>query len=974
MARLRTLGALGLTDSRGQTIDSILSRQRRVALLVYLAVEGHGGFLRRETLFPVFWPEMDQARARAALRQSLYILRADLGDGALVTRGAEEVGVGEALECDALLFEREATGGRPEDAMARYGGPFLHGFYIPDAPEFERWVEGRRAALTRIAAGCERTLAREAIDRGDLADAAHHYRRSLALEPTDESAVRALMSALESAGDRAAALRAYADYTELLHRDYGLEPARETTVLAEAMRDPERVTERGAGALPRSGSSEQRTSDPPTAAAALPANGQPTGISPLRSRFAMWQVAAGVVILAGVVAGSQWLSGSRDAGASEPRLVVMPFTIRAAPQIAYLGEGMADMLSTSLDGPEMYRAVPPAVVLRDVRARQSNPGEPDVARATARRFDATHFVLGSVVSAGPRVRFDAALYGPGSSPISQVTVEGDADSVFALVDRVAARLIADSRGRAPAERLRGSAALTTGSLAALRDYLSGERLLRDGAFEPSIRFFQKAVATDSTFSLAYYRLSMAWNGLGQAASALRFGVLAERHSKRLSSRDRELVTAHLAMLRGEADEAERQFRVILANNPDDAEAWLKLGEILFHSNPRRGRPISESRAPFFRVLNYDPTNRAALLHLARVAAGLRDLAEVDSLAGRYLALGVDEGKFEIETLKAAAHRDSLRIASLVAAGAGERDQAVIDAMREAFMHAGNPEAALAILGISALPARAPDRRAGAYLGKAMIELSRGRRAAANGYFRQAAAVDYPEVVRDLEIFYALHSYRPPDRTELLRMRKTLLAAGPVPVRNVQSAFITAHIALAPAIRLSLLSELSSRLGDSAAAVAYARQMEAVPVKRELEVMRQLLVGERRARLALDARQPDRALAALADPAPSDDQQPVVPAFPWNASRRWIKGDAYVADGRPRDAVRWYASFEYQSLFLYPFVAPGAMRAAAILERLGDTEGAARSYERVVTLWSGADPELRPAVDSARARLVALRPR
>ena len=37
--------------------------------------------------------------------------------------------------------------GSAERAVATYGGPFLDGFYLSDAPEFERWVERERRRL-----------------------------------------------------------------------------------------------------------------------------------------------------------------------------------------------------------------------------------------------------------------------------------------------------------------------------------------------------------------------------------------------------------------------------------------------------------------------------------------------------------------------------------------------------------------------------------------------------------------------------------------------------------------------------------------------------------------------------------------------------------------------------------------------------------------------------------------------------------
>src|SRR6266480_4138024 len=67
-----------------------------MALLVHLAAAVPGGLHRRDTLLALFWPELDETHARAALSQALYVLRNALGDQGIVTRGDDEVGLSRA--------------------------------------------------------------------------------------------------------------------------------------------------------------------------------------------------------------------------------------------------------------------------------------------------------------------------------------------------------------------------------------------------------------------------------------------------------------------------------------------------------------------------------------------------------------------------------------------------------------------------------------------------------------------------------------------------------------------------------------------------------------------------------------------------------------------------------------------------------------------------------------------------------------
>src|SRR2546429_160380 len=87
---LRLFGGLDLRRSDGRELDSILTQPKRVALLAFLATATSYRLHRRDTLLGLFWPELDQEHARAALRQALHGLRQGLGADVLTSRGDEE--------------------------------------------------------------------------------------------------------------------------------------------------------------------------------------------------------------------------------------------------------------------------------------------------------------------------------------------------------------------------------------------------------------------------------------------------------------------------------------------------------------------------------------------------------------------------------------------------------------------------------------------------------------------------------------------------------------------------------------------------------------------------------------------------------------------------------------------------------------------------------------------------------------------
>ena len=330
---------------------------------------------------------------------------------------------------------------------------------------------------------------------------------------------------------------------------------------------------------------------------------------PLRLTGAL--VAAGVVVAASVLFVTR---NSPDLPVSADRVAVLPFSVRSGGSFAYLAEGIVDLLSRDLDGAGDLRAVDPGTILTAV----SHSGSSDLVdvrrgRDIARRVGAGMYILGSVNAVGSRIRLQAELYDAASTSDSaqaRGSVEGDSTQLFNLVDNLSRQLMV-KRGRGLASRLGETAALTTHSLSALKAYLDGERRLRAASLQvpkldSAIAMFQDAVSDDSLFALAYYRMAVAAGWANRHALSTAAASRALALSDRLNTRDRRLLAAYVDFRRGAANEAERQYRAVLQDYPDDLEARFQLADLLYNYNPIRGRPRGEAREPFNEVLTLDP--------------------------------------------------------------------------------------------------------------------------------------------------------------------------------------------------------------------------------------------------------------------------------------------------------------------------------------------------------------------------------
>ena len=234
MFSLQLLGGCALT-SGGEPISGPAAQRRRLALLAIVASSPNG--LSRDKLVAFFWPEADRERARHFLADSVFTLRKALGKDALLTTASDDVRINpEVITVDAVRFEELAAAGELAEAVALYRGPFLDGFFISDAPEFERWVDGERDRLARRFSSCLEQLATSHETTGEWATAAEEWRRLAAHDPYNSRVAVRTMRALDVCGDVAGALRHAQNHQARIRDDLGLESDPAVVELADSVR------------------------------------------------------------------------------------------------------------------------------------------------------------------------------------------------------------------------------------------------------------------------------------------------------------------------------------------------------------------------------------------------------------------------------------------------------------------------------------------------------------------------------------------------------------------------------------------------------------------------------------------------------------------------------------------------------------------------------------------------------------------
>jgi DNA-binding SARP family transcriptional activator/TolB-like protein/tetratricopeptide (TPR) repeat protein len=605
--RLRLLGGATL-ERDGVAATGRATQRRRVALLALVTL-APGRTLSRDRIVSILWPEYDSDQARHLLAGAVYDLRRSLAEGALVSRG-DDIEVGPVVGTDVDEFTAAAEQGELDRALDCYAGPFMDGFHISDAPDFEQWLAGERARLSALHSGVLESAARRSAAAGDAVAAAALWRRLAALEPYNSRVTRELMLALDAAGDRAAALQHARTHTLLLREEFGAEPDGAIDALAERLRAgtavaagdgvprPEpaanpAVHERGSkAAVPAPGNPAGRaavpTGAPPTAAAeptdtvtagatatAEPTAGSPAaaqhlnrnggsrgaGAAPVpepvlaaaaarpRRRF---RAAAAVVLVAVAAWALYALRPPPSPEQAGPSIAVLPFrNLGLADEHALLGEGLSEEIISSLGRLDGLR----------VAARTSSFTFRDATdvRMVGRRLAVTHVLEGTVRGGAERLSVTARLIDAATGYevwTQQFAVPWAMQDIVGMQEEIAQAVVLAMDPELPRRRAAASPLVTgtTADLDAFNEYSTGRHHFHRrtvNGMVTALEHFERAVRRDSTYALAHAAIAENYALLG----AYDYGALPPRvaypaaraAAERALALDPGLAEAHTAM-------------------------------------------------------------------------------------------------------------------------------------------------------------------------------------------------------------------------------------------------------------------------------------------------------------------------------------------------------------------------------------------------------------------------------------------
>ena len=741
-------------------------------------------------------------------------------------------------------------------------------------------------------------------------------------------------------------------------------------------------------------------------------------------RFVGGRRRTGLVVSALAVAGvaaavAFWPRGFRVEGDPRKSLIVFPFENRTGdPAFQYLEEGAMNLVGLAVahwQDLRVYDDERTASLLR--RRGVDGPASLDFAEAQAAARDAKvgTLVLGDIRREGDSLAVEGKIHDvrTGERLATEIVRAPLGADPRPLFDSLAARILHISG--APVSERPDVLAQTTSSLDAYRSYLAGVAWLQQFQIDSARASFQRAIALDSTFALAYVRLRDAegWEGVtGNPGIRRELIARAQRYSASLPPRLRSLIEFHAAYERGDFRRARAIAEGMIARDSTDVEAWYQLGEAHFHHQASTFPPpdtvgnLGKALRAFQQALALDSSYLVAYRHIldglnACAAPGngvvcLADSAVYGLPADLVTRLGrpaVDRSKADARAAQLATARGWVSVAPNTPIARVQLAQALIGEQQwdEASRQVSELRTFGAVASADALQAliafqRGKYRDAAAALSRVDSVSAMGVQPLAQwgtnilaGGGRIRAALDFANTLFDI---IPLDSFPGPGGVPLPKASTRTLVQASV---YIQTA-LPADSASATVRRW--LDGLRARFGADTTSLrevvtaAGTVFLAAFLADRDTTTLTRFLglsdtTGSStwrvaRAELALErgdtAEARTRASSALGSTPPNEF------AGEYGLVRSAAWADVLARLGQLRDAADVLARIDS----IPPTAGGPGFRVrswaerGAVLQRLGRTAEAIEQYERFIDAWTDADPVLQPFVERARRTVAALK--
>jgi serine/threonine protein kinase/tetratricopeptide (TPR) repeat protein len=306
--------------------------------------------------------------------------------------------------------------------------------------------------------------------------------------------------------------------------------------------------------------------------------------------------------------------------------------------------GLSGMLITSLEQSKRLSVLTRSRMFdilkqmgKDSVARIDEP----LGREICKRASVRAMVLASIRKFGKNYTIDLKVLDPTSDEyLLTAKEEGNGqESIPSMLDALAERTRLELKEKVTEVEAASTnlADVTTTNLEAYQHYFQGEQLLNHLKLVEAEKEFKKAIALDTAFGLAYYRLAytIGWS-LANENVATSYLEKAAQLIDKIPERERYLVRMEQARHKGGPARGFADALVIAremeARYPNDKEAQFQVGDYSYHSND-----FQTAEHYFEKVVATDSPYDRALFHLADIYSKKGEGQKLLSIALRAVA-------------------------------------------------------------------------------------------------------------------------------------------------------------------------------------------------------------------------------------------------------------------------------------------------------------------------------------------------
>jgi serine/threonine protein kinase/lipopolysaccharide biosynthesis regulator YciM len=302
--------------------------------------------------------------------------------------------------------------------------------------------------------------------------------------------------------------------------------------------------------------------------------------------------------------------------------------------------GLSGMLITSLEQSKRLSVLTRSRmfdILKQMGKDSITRIDEQLGREICKRANVRAMLLASIRKFGKNYTIDLKVLDPTSDEyLLTAKEEGEGqESIPSMLDALSERTRIELKEKVAEVKSTSTnvAQVTTTNLEAYQHYFQGEQQLNHLKLEVAEKEFRQAIALDSTFGLAYYRLAytIGWN-IGTEHVATPYLDKAVHLMDRIPERERYLVRMEQARHKGGFAQALVVAKEMEQRYPNDKEAMFQIGDYSYHAND-----FNTAERYLENVIAIDSTSDRALFHLADIYEKKGEGQKLLKIALRFVA-------------------------------------------------------------------------------------------------------------------------------------------------------------------------------------------------------------------------------------------------------------------------------------------------------------------------------------------------